>query len=174
MSKFHRIGSHDLGHLHQEADMKPLKSILAGLLVAALGMAAGVAIAAPGARGFEHHGFEHHGFEHHGFEHHGGARVGVYLGGPVYGFGYPYYGYPYYGYPAYAYGYGAPVYYGPAATVVAPVSPPVYVEQGSAGATTGPASDGYWYYCHNPDGYYPYVKQCADGWQKVPSQPAGR
>jgi len=25
----------------------------------------------------------------------------------------------------------------------------------------------YWYYCQNPQGYYPYVKACPDGWMKV-------
>ena len=118
-----------------------------------------------------------HGYGHH---HHGGARVGLYIGGPVLGFSS--YGYPAYGY-GYGYGYGyAPYgYYGPATTVImTPAAPTVYIEQSSAadsngGASpTGPASDGYWYYCSNPDGYYPYVKQCANGWQKVPPQPINR
>jgi hypothetical protein len=26
---------------------------------------------------------------------------------------------------------------------------------------------GYWYYCSNPAGYYPYVRQCSTLWQKV-------
>jgi hypothetical protein len=25
----------------------------------------------------------------------------------------------------------------------------------------------YWYYCQNPMGYYPYVKECPSGWMKV-------
>jgi hypothetical protein len=25
----------------------------------------------------------------------------------------------------------------------------------------------YWYYCQNPQGYYPYVKSCPAGWMKV-------
>jgi hypothetical protein len=25
----------------------------------------------------------------------------------------------------------------------------------------------YWYYCHNPAGYYPYVQSCTGEWQKV-------
>ena len=121
----------------------------------------------------------------HGYHHHGGARVGVFIGGPVLGF--PYYGYPGYGY-GYGYGYNsgygvgyAPYgYYGPATTVIAALAPaPVYVEQGgtasiSGVSTGGPASDGYWYYCSNPDGYYPYVKLCASGWQRVPPQPINR
>ncbi len=102
----------------------------------------------------------------YGGRHHGGARVGVFIGAPVLGFGLPYYGYPGYGYAPYGY-------YGPATTVITPAAPPVYIEQSSANAT-GPAADGYWYYCSNPDGYYPYVKQCSNGWQQVPSQPVQR
>jgi hypothetical protein len=30
----------------------------------------------------------------------------------------------------------------------------------------------YWYYCQEPQGYYPYVKQCPGGWMKVLPQPA--
>ncbi|MEI6206464.1 MAG: hypothetical protein WCP20_06760 [Desulfuromonadales bacterium] len=29
----------------------------------------------------------------------------------------------------------------------------------------------YWYYCRKPEGYYPYVKQCPDGWMKVVPTP---
>lgn len=29
-----------------------------------------------------------------------------------------------------------------------------------------------WYYCANPQGYYPYVPQCLVPWQAVPSEPA--
>jgi hypothetical protein len=35
-----------------------------------------------------------------------------------------------------------------------------------------PEEPNYWYYCHNPEGYYPYVKKCPSGWMKVvPSPP---
>jgi hypothetical protein len=27
----------------------------------------------------------------------------------------------------------------------------------------------YWYYCHNPQGYYPYIQQCSVNWQPVPA-----
>jgi hypothetical protein len=54
----------------------------------------------------------------------------------------------------------------PPSTVVVPAQQPVYIERGDGGAT--PESDPHHsYYCHNPDGYYPYVKQCPGGWQKV-------
>ena len=33
----------------------------------------------------------------------------------------------------------------------------------------------YWYYCQNPQGYYPYVNSCPGGWMKVvPQPPPGR
>jgi len=30
-----------------------------------------------------------------------------------------------------------------------------------------PASDGYWYYCRDPQGYYPDVRTCRTDWQRV-------
>ena len=132
------------------------KAVLAGLLLLVTATAGSGALAYGGRGGYGGH-------------HHGGGRVGVFIGAPVLGFGLPYYGYPGYA----GYGYAPYGYYGPATTLVAPSAPPVYIEQGSA-AASGPASDGYWYYCSNPDGYYPYVKQCANGWQKVPPQPGNR
>lgn len=104
------------------------------------------------------------------------ARVGVYIGAPVvlgawhYGYRPYYYGYGGYGYPY-------PYYYPPSTVVT---SPPVYIEQSpqAAGAAppqaTAPADPpaSYWYYCANPEGYYPYVKECPNGWQQVAPQPA--
>lgn len=93
------------------------------------------------------------------------ARVGVYFGGPAFGFGYPY---PYWGgYPYYPY-YSAP------AVVAVPTAPPVYIEQPRAAPAAAPsqqAGAGYWYYCHNPAGYYPTVKACPAGWQRVAPLP---
>jgi hypothetical protein len=103
---------------------------------------------------------------------HGGPRVGVgvYIGAPYY----PYYS-PYY-YPPYS-----PYYYPP--VVVAPAAPPVYIEQVQPqpqpqlrqvpqAAPQQPAA-GWWYYCAEGQGYYPYVKQCPGGWQQVAPQPQG-
>jgi hypothetical protein len=94
------------------------------------------------------------------------VRFGFYVGAPFYGPAYypygPYYPYraPYYAYP--------PV-------VVAPSQPPVYVEQGAAPAPiTSAAADGNWYYCADSNAYYPYIKECATGWQRVPAQPPAR
>ena len=38
-----------------------------------------------------------------------------------------------------------------------------------------PEEPAYWYYCRRPEGYYPYIKQCPDGWMKVvPTPPSQR
>jgi hypothetical protein len=102
--------------------------------------------------------------------HGGGVRFGISLGVPFYGPAYypvPYYAYPapYYGYPAPAYAYPAPAYSGPQA----------YVEQGQAPAAPAPSqAQADWFYCAASNGYYPYVSECASGWQRVPAQPAPR
>jgi hypothetical protein len=88
----------------------------------------------------------------------GGGHVGIYLGIPFPGYwGYPT-PYPYYPYNPY---------YPPVVTV--PSSPPVYIEQGQQQPATPPQH--YWYYCSNPQGYYPYVRECPTGWQAVAPQP---
>jgi hypothetical protein len=82
------------------------------------------------------------GYYYHG----GGTRVfiGGYFGFPYYyPYGYPNY-YPYADpYPSYPYTYA---------------DPPVYIEQEQP-------SD--WYYCRDPQGYYPYVESCPSGWTRV-------
>jgi hypothetical protein len=95
--------------------------------------------------------------------HYGGhVRFGVYLG-PGYWYPPPYYTYP---------PYYSPYYYPPA--VAAPAAPPTYVEQGVAPPVqAAPAQpQGYWYYCDGSKAYYPYVKECPGGWQRVAPQPA--
>jgi len=68
---------------------------------------------------------------------------------------------PYY-YPSYYY----PYYY--------PPDPPVIIQQPEI--YTQPQAQEtplYWYYCKEPQGYYPYVKECPSGWMKVvPTPPA--
>ena len=51
----------------------------------------------------------------------------------------------------------------PAPVVVEPA--PVYQEQPQT------AAQQYWYYCADPAGYYPYVKECPRGWQPVSPTP---
>lgn len=78
----------------------------------------------------------------------------------------PYYYSPYY--PYYPY-YDSPYYYPPVVTV--PATPPVYIER-EEGSLPDEAS-AYWYYCANPQGYYPHVEQCLGDWQAVAPQPPG-
>ncbi len=93
------------------------------------------------------------------FAHGGGhSSFGFYLGVPLGGPYYPYY-YP----PAYYPSYGYLQYY-------APSSPPVYVERQDAAPQDAPAT-AYWYYCADSKAYYPYVRQCPGGWQRVAPQP---
>lgn len=95
--------------------------------------------------------------DHHG---HGGLGLGFYFGGPYL---YPYYPPHYY----YHYPYYPPV-------VVVPQQAPVYIEQTpqqAAPQTSVIQPSGYWYHCDKPDGYYPYIKECPGGWQKVVPTP---
>lgn len=92
----------------------------------------------------------HGGHGGHGGHHGGHGHVGV---GVVVN---PFWFDPWY--------YPGPYYY-PPAVVAVPTTPPVYIEreEGSPSA--------YWYYCANPQGYYPDVKQCPAGWQPVAPLP---
>jgi hypothetical protein len=92
---------------------------------------------------------------------HGGPRVsiGFGFGYPGYGYGYPYYYPPYY-YPPY---YPAPV--------VLQQPPAVYLEPSPQAAPPAPSPSSYWYYCSESKAYYPYVKECSVGWQRVAPQP---
>ena len=77
--------------------------------------------------------------------------VGVGVGVP---FGYGYYGPgPYY--------YGPPVVYAPPPVIYAPPAPPV--------SYIAPPNQSY-YYCDNPQGYYPSVQSCSTSWREVPAR----
>ncbi len=91
----------------------------------------------------------------------GGVRFGVVVGGPGYYYPPPYY----YGAP-----YDYPPYYYPP-VVVQQQQPTVYVEQPQAQAPEQQAAGNYWYYCAGSKTYYPYVKDCPAGWQRVTPQP---
>jgi hypothetical protein len=93
-----------------------------------------------------------------GRHHHHGSRLslGFHFGVPL---GYHYS--PWYYHPA-------PVYYYPAPVVVQQPAPPVYTER----SDVVPESAGTWYYCQDSRAYYPYVRECPNGWQRVPAQPA--
>jgi hypothetical protein len=95
---------------------------------------------------------------------HGSSRISVGVG---FGFGYPYWGSPWgpwgpWGYPYYPY-YAAPV--------VVQQAPVTYIEQNSSAPSSRAADAGWWYYCDQSRGYYPYVRECPTGWQRVPPAP---
>ncbi len=84
--------------------------------------------------------------------------------GPGYG-GYPGYSW----YPAYPYAYYPAPYY--AAPYYA--APPVVIQQQpQVYSQPQQQQSDYWYYCQNPQGYYPYVKSCPGGWMRVVPEPA--
>ena len=91
---------------------------------------------------------------------HGHARIGVgfYFGVPFGGYYYP--PYPYY-YPPYPYH----------APVVVQQPPTVYVERDPAPQAQPEQPAGYWYYCAESRAYYPYVRDCPSGWQRVAPRP---
>jgi hypothetical protein len=82
------------------------------------------------------------------------------------GLAYPYYDNPYYGYPYYPYNDGTPV-------IVEQPATKLYMQPAPQQTFPSQLEEPiYWYYCQNPQGYYPYVKQCPKGWMKVvPSPP---
>jgi len=65
-------------------------------------------------------------------------------------------------YPSYYY----PSYY-PEPPLVIQQQPEVYVQPASQAEQQAV----YWYFCKNPQGYYPYVKECPSGWMKVVPTP---
>jgi len=102
-----------------------------------------------GGRGYVGRG----GYVGHGGHRHGGHFSGSIWIGPGWGFWDPFF-YPYYPYPGYR--------YYPPPTVVVPQEPQEYILPDAQQEETG-----YWYYCRNPQGYYPYVERCPSGWMKV-------
>lgn len=101
-----------------------------------------------------------------GRHHHGGPRVtfGFHFGAPFYAAPYhyaPYHYAPYYYAPA-------PIYY--SAPVVVQSPPQVYTERADV-AAPAPEAQQYWHYCSSARGYYPYVKECPGGWERVPAAP---
>lgn len=130
--------------------MKISKSAIPIILLAGFA-ACGTAWAHGGFHGHAGHGFHHHG---HG---HSGASVGIAIGVPLAAPWYYRAPSPYYYYPPLA---------------VAPATPPVYIERQDEESSIESRA-GYWYYCGNPQGYYPYVQQCNVTWQQVPARPPG-
>ncbi len=128
--------------------MKRIK--VAGLVFILFGIMASVPVFARGGHGGGHYG---------GWGGHRGYYSGMGLGLGL-GYGLGYYGGSYY----------APYYNYPPSVITVPVAPPVYIQQAPPVVQQYPA--GYWYYCNNPQGYYPYIKQCSGGWQQVDPMPS--
>jgi hypothetical protein len=98
---------------------------------------------------------------HTALAHRTSVGVGFSFGFPGYWYGPGPYWYP----PAYPYPY-YPAYY--------PATPTTYVEQGALQAPAEPQEQ-WWYYCVDARAYYPYVRECAGGWQRVaPTPPPAR
>ena len=118
----------------------------------------------PGGYYGRHYGGPYRGY--YGWGHHGGYYRGYY---PYLGY-YPsfYWGatigvWPYPGWP-YAY-YGGWPYVGWS------YHPPEVTEVPPADSQPAQQQPYYWYYCQDPEGYYPYVKSCPGGWIEVEPKP---
>ncbi len=106
------------------------------------------------------------GHWHRGGHWHGGWGWGW----PYYGFGFatgPFLSYPYYYYPYYQY-YSYYPYYPYYPYTYAPTYRP---SQRVIVRDRKPAMDTWYYYCRKSDAYYPYVRRCPDGWEKLPAVP---
>src|SRR5438105_2278761 len=114
-----------------------------------------------GFRGGEFRGGGFRGGEFRGGRFYGGGFRGGFFG-PRVGFGIGFYD-PFWSpwYDPWYY----PYYYRP--EVVVRYAPPA----GSLPPPNTPAPQEYWYRCGNPEGYYPYIRQCNSGWEQVPATP---
>ena len=144
--------------------------LVAGMMAVDDATARGGGSGARGGGGSSAHGSGGHG-------HRGGVHVGRGVGHPVARFhgvrpwvsgvvvgGLVAAPLAYYGYSGY-YGPG-PYYYPPSYYYD---NPPAYVEPGYVPLEQAPAS--WWYYCQGSNTYYPYIKECPGGWQRVAPQP---
>ena len=117
-----------------------------------------VTSAVPGHAWRGGHGFRHGG---HGFRHGGHVFFRPSIVFPIGPYWAPYWG-PYWE----PYGYPSVVVTPPPQVYVQP-APPTSVQPPPA----QPPAQPFWYYCENPQGYYPYVQQCPGGWQPVAPTP---
>ena len=102
--------------------------------------------------------YRHHG---HGHGHSSTLSLGFAFGGPLW--------YPGPVFSSYAYPYAYPYPYAYSPPIVVSPAPRVYIEREERVARE--SSPGYWYYCRESETYYPYVKECAQPWERVPAQP---
>jgi hypothetical protein len=128
--------------------MRTLRLFTVGLAALTTLLVSSAAWSDGGRRGHRGHYNNYHG-------HGSSLHLGFVFGAPLW---YPAPVYPAYSYP---YAYSPPI-------VVAP-APRVYIEREDQVARE--SAPGYWYYCRESDTYYPYVKECAQPWERVPAQP---
>ena len=151
-----------------------------GRVAIAASLLAAAALAMPAPAMADRGGHRGHGYGHgHGGGHHwnGGPRIGVYVPAPVYR--------PHFYAPPAVYYAPRVIYPAPQVVYVPPLvhsprvyAPPVYVERNDVAAipseqTPAPAADtAVWFFCADSNTYYPYVRECASPWQRVPAQPS--
>jgi hypothetical protein len=168
---------------------KSLILVVTLIAIAAMLVSGGTVMAADGWHGGHGSGGWHGGG--HGWNGgHGGYGGGYWRGGwgwwgwPYFGLGvatgailsYPYYYLPYnpyYSYNPYYGPYGYAPAYSPSTTVIVREREPVYADDPgySEPARTRSSAGATWYYCKQSNAYYPYVRRCAGGWEKVPAIP---
>ncbi|MBP6279517.1 MAG: hypothetical protein KA388_07115 [Rhodocyclaceae bacterium] len=129
------------------------RATLVGIVALA---AMSLAWAAPASAQAHLHGHLHG--HHHGY---GGPRVSLSLG-------------PHYGPWGYAPYFHDPFFYSrrwnDRPIVIEQPAPQVYVEQPQAYAQAAPTNND-WYFCEAAQAYWPYIKECPGGWQRVVPQP---
>ena len=125
---------------------------LAAVLVATLGigMAAAAGKGGSGGRGGSGKSGGHHSGKSHSGHHHNRSATAVGVGVVAGSAWWPWWNYP--------------AYYPPIAVDAVPVG---YIER-SEQETQAP---GEWLYCARAQAYFPYVSECADGWERVPAAP---
>jgi hypothetical protein len=125
------------------------------VLVFALALSMPAGASCGGGHGATGHGGSGGGGAHHGSggHHHHGVFAGAFFGNAYF--------WPW-------------TYAGPYATVLYDVPiwmPPSTVDPTYSAQPSTAATGYFWYYCADSQTYYPYVQQCASGWQKVVPQP---
>ena len=99
----------------------------------------------------------------HGGHHGGGSPgwwpvVGLGLGLGMWELSRPYYAYP--------------TYYSAPPVIIQQQPQEVYIQPAPQYVPAQPATEQYyWYFCKEANGYYPYVKECPQGWMKVVPTP---
>ncbi|MGE5465657.1 MAG: hypothetical protein ACM3RQ_00625 [Methanocella sp.] len=67
--------------------------------------------------------------------------------------------------------YAPPVYYPYYPPAVVVPAPSAYVEQAPSPVYSTRPVQSFYYYCAASKGYYPYVRDCPGGWERVPTRP---